>query len=368
MIQYVQEILLATLRLLISLTDTRCWFGYLKKDKALFINRKVGEGAGGPTRFLRQLVDIANKSENFKIENTYPCRAKSALVMSYAWRPFFYFQCKKSNTRTVLRLDGFYVYDDVNKNHKRDLSWHESYRNKQMKIGLKEADYVIYQSRFSKQQADQKLYKRNDFFSIISNGVDTEYFKPRIPKLYGNTLKLLVLGKHYGFHIEWVAQIFCHLRRNVKAKLIFVGPPRDKHTSVNKIFHNALEKSGFIDDVTIQGNVRYEELPQVITRGDILLHVKVGDSCPNAVIESMACGLPVVCPEFGGTRELVECAGISVAGPEWTMTPEMHLAMAEAIYEVYKNLSDYSVCARERATKYFDRRLAASRYLEVLDI
>lgn len=368
MIQYLRELLLANLRSFISLIDFWCWFYPSKKSNTLFINRKVGDGSGGPTRFLKQLVDITRQNINLKLENRYPCRAHTALVMGYAWGPWFYHQCKRSNTRTVLRLDGFYVHEQITANHKRQLTRLELYRNKHIRIGLINSDYIIYQSLFSKQQADRRLHNRSDRFSIIPNGVDLSHFKPQTVKKCNRPLTLLVLGKHYTHHIEWAAQVFYHLRKEISANLILVGPPRNRKTSIQNVLRKSLGNNDIIHDITLFGNINYGDLPQVISQGDILLHVKVGDSCPNAVIEAMACGLPVVCPEFGGTSELVENAGISIPGPEWTMSNDMHQAMARALLEIYISLGAYSMYARERATRYFDRELAVSRYLEVLDI
>ena len=44
---------------------------------------------------------------------------------------------------------------------------------------------------------------------------------------------------------------------------------------------------------------------ELMRRAHLLLHTKVKDPCPSAVIEAMACGLPVVYPASGGTVELV---------------------------------------------------------------
>ena len=52
----------------------------------------------------------------------------------------------------------------------------------------------------------------------------------------------------------------------------------------------------------------------MLRRAHVLLHTKVNDPCPTAVIEAMACGLPVAYPASGGTVELVgDEAGIGVA-------------------------------------------------------
>ena len=57
--------------------------------------------------------------------------------------------------------------------------------------------------------------------------------------------------------------------------------------------------------VELVGRYSQREAPDVFRRAHVLLHTKVNDPCPTAVLEAMACGLPVVHPASGGTVELV---------------------------------------------------------------
>jgi glycosyltransferase involved in cell wall biosynthesis len=40
--------------------------------------------------------------------------------------------------------------------------------------------------------------------------------------------------------------------------------------------------------------------------GDICLFFSWLDNCPNTVLEALACGVPVICTNQGGTHELIE--------------------------------------------------------------
>ena len=40
-------------------------------------------------------------------------------------------------------------------------------------------------------------------------------------------------------------------------------------------------------------------------RADVLLHASLSEGLPNVVLEAMACALPVVATDVGGTREAV---------------------------------------------------------------
>jgi glycosyltransferase involved in cell wall biosynthesis len=46
-----------------------------------------------------------------------------------------------------------------------------------------------------------------------------------------------------------------------------------------------------------------------LRRADVLLHSSLSEGLPNVVLEAMACALPVVATDVGGTREAV-CDGV----------------------------------------------------------
>jgi len=82
----------------------------------------------------------------------------------------------------------------------------------------------------------------------------------------------------------------------------------------------------------------------------------VNDPCPTAVIEAMACGLPVVYAASGGTPELVgDEAGIGVPHPDgWEHDiPPEPAALAEAVAVVFGRLEEYAASARRRAVERF---------------
>ena len=54
---------------------------------------------------------------------------------------------------------------------------------------------------------------------------------------------------------------------------------------------------------------------------DYQIHLCHIDSCPNAVVEGLACGLNVLCTNLGGTKELVGPDGV-ILKIEWLYCPE----------------------------------------------
>jgi glycosyltransferase involved in cell wall biosynthesis len=122
------------------------------------------------------------------------------------------------------------------------------------------------------------------------------------------------------------------------------------------------------DSLECVGIVGFSELPKQLNNVDILLHVKVGDWCPNAVIEALACGVPVVCPSWGGTAELIGSAGIIVKNNKWEYNVDLGTKMASAILQVYSKIEDYKTCARDHALNNFDINVVSTKYLQTLEL
>ncbi|MDQ2982069.1 MAG: glycosyltransferase, partial [Actinomycetota bacterium] len=96
---------------------------------------------------------------------------------------------------------------------------------------------------------------------------------------------------------------------------------------------------------------------------------KVKDPCPSAVIEAMACGLPVVYPASGGTVELVgDQAGVGVSHPDsWERDePPSPEALAEAVVQVLAKRPAYAAAARKRAVERFSLEPWLDRHTELV--
>ena len=339
--------------------------GRVKEKKKLYCNLIGGNSTGGPDRFLYNLSN--SKTSKLQITNWFLSECRSALVFSASWGDSFTYLCKKFKIKSVLRVDGFYVPDDIIDDEFQLPPNYRSWVNKRLKRDLEKFDHIIYQSDFSKSICDQYLYKRNANYSIIHNGINIEHFKPTKRKSVPNSLRLLMLGKHYPKHIRLAINILQYLKDIQNIELVIVGPMRNGLDIVKEFIEQENIEDSIKSKVTSLGIVTFSELPSVLNSADILLHVKVGDWCPNAVIEAMGCSLPIVCPSWGGTRELVGDAGICIDGAPWSIDSKLAEGMAKAIMDVYSELPTYQFKARERVVNNFNINDVSQRYLNVLE-
>src|SRR5262249_6941381 len=116
-----------------------------------------------------------------------------------------------------------------------------------------------------------------------------------------------------------------------------------------------MRELGLVDRVEFVGRYAQRDAPSLYRRADVLLHTKVLDPCPTAVLEAMACGLPVVYAASGGTVELVGDAGIGVPHPvSWERDePPSPEAFADVVRRVFPERGRYAEAARARAVERF---------------
>lgn len=228
--------------------------------------------------------------------------------------------------------------------------------NRILKHILDQADFIVYQSRFSKLSADRYLSPPSVPHEIIYNPVDVEYFSPRSDVTKPKELTLLLGGNQYEKHrLELALQTLHSLLKLVPtARLIVTGTLWQPYRDAWEWTTAALKEMNLTDHVEFIGKYTQADAPRLYSRAHMLIHTKYADPCPGLVPESLGCGLPVVHVGNGGVPELVEGAGVSVpVEHSWEQInlPEPQ-KMAEAVLHVYENLDAYSQAAREQAQKF----------------
>jgi glycosyltransferase involved in cell wall biosynthesis len=96
---------------------------------------------------------------------------------------------------------------------------------------------------------------------------------------------------------------------------------------------------------------------------DILVHPSLSDNFPNVLIESIACGTPVVTFPIGGMPELAR-PGKTGWVAEQVSSEALATVLQRALNELASG-SDLRVSCRTVAEAEFDAELQASRYLDV---
>jgi len=142
----------------------------------------------------------------------------------------------------------------------------------------------------------------------VPKGVDCDRFRPDGPTLRRElqierrrvviTVSRLVPIKNVPLMIE----AFAIVRDRVpQAHLLVVGDGPEGRAARTRA-----GQLGVLDGVTFTGSIPHSDLPALYRTADVFALSSDFDNSPNAILEAMASGLPVVATDAGGAREFVD--------------------------------------------------------------
>lgn len=235
----------------------------------------------GPKVFLRRL----KKS----IENQHLAK------IYHFFNPFHDVGLYSSNARNIygkpyiVRIDGIYF-------DKMETLGSNSEKNKPIFDAIKNANGIIFQSEYNKKQLELFYGDISAKNIIINNGafINTSKNSYRKELNLNNNDKIIICSAHWRAHkrLKSIIQVFYKLKLEINnLKLIILGK--------NAQFKEA-------PDIIYAGEIEPNELYKYYKSANLLLDLSWIDNCPNTFVEAIANGLPVVCSNQGGTKELVE--------------------------------------------------------------
>ncbi|MCX4024982.1 glycosyltransferase family 4 protein [Endozoicomonas sp. SM1973] len=179
---------------------------------------------------------------------------------------------------------------------------------------------------------------------VLLNGVDLQLFqllenRQQLRQQLGlRQFTLLSVGnmielKGHHLVIEALSQL-----PGVELVLIGDGPEKTKYQKL-------AESLGVSERIKFLGNLQQRQLVDYYNAADVLTLISRREGCPNVLLESMACGNPVIANNVGGVSELVTS---SVAG---TLLTERSVA---AIVKAVKD-QQLSPASRESVRAYAEQ-------------
>jgi len=194
-------------------------------------------------------------------------------------------RCAASASKRVVRFDG--VLHNI-----RDAG-----RNKVLRKARKQADGIIYQSKFAKQMCDEYLGKATVPWRIIVNGA------PLSPTVKSRDYVITASRWRRHKRLADIVESFL-LASPANIKLYVAGDLKqcgvDRKTLARYWSHDNIQYLGVLDPETLHNYVKHARA---------FIHLCWFDTCPNGVVEAIAAGVPVVCNNVGGTHELVRPSG-----------------------------------------------------------
>ncbi|MCX7999488.1 MAG: glycosyltransferase family 4 protein, partial [Leptospiraceae bacterium] len=185
---------------------------------------------------------------------------------------------------------------------------------------------------------------------------DTNFFKPGEKSLDKHKLNVVTVGslgwvKGHEYALLSVRRL---VSQGISVRFDIVGDGPERQRVLYTIYDLELQ-----NHVRLLGRLSPEQVRDKLQKADVFLLSSLSEGISNAVLEAMACGLPVVTTDCGGMREAVtdgvEGFIVPVRDPE---------AMAEALIRLWKDPElrrKMGEAARKRVLKEFslDQQISA---------
>ena len=261
--------------------------------KLLIVMKKF---SGGPKVFRKRLSDaLEGMSKESGIEIVHDPNEKFHAELAFVRNLTHH---KKP---TILRVDGCYIGG--------------GYEGKNMlyKQAAQQAKFIIYQSEFSKRMCES-VWGIKKPCTVINNGINFDEISgikpdPKIPP--GSFVASAIWRKNK----RPVSMIQGFIDSGIKNHFYVIG---DTYGIPEKNFRGFRKHK----NIHFLGTCDFERSISVFKACDYQLHLSQIESCPNAVIEGMACGLKILYSNLQGTKEIVAPEdGIKIKTDKWKFKP-----------------------------------------------
>ena len=336
-------------------------------SKRLCFIRRV-EGVAGPAAFQRRLIqgfEAHDYDVGFGLQEG---PHDAALVIGGTRQLRALGAVKRQGIPILQRLDG------INWLHRRVPTGlrhflRAEFNNWLMRIVRNRyADSVVYQSHFAQDWWERVYGPTPCEASVVHNGVPLDEYTPtgangrpidrlRVLLVEGN----LAGGYEVGLKaaISLAERIKRH--RGTPVELAIAGRAP---ASVRAAWGGRAEIH-----LNWLGLLNPDEIPSLDRSAHLLYAADLNPACPNAVIEAMACGLPVVAFATGSLPELVTGDAGRLAeygGDPWRLEPPDLDGLTQAAVEVIEDQDRFRAGARAQAKANFGLDRMVNGYLEAL--
>ena len=153
-----------------------------------------------------------------------------------------------------------------------------------------------------------------DRIRVIPNGVDLVSFAPaeraqarRACGLPGDRTILLTVAALYSWKGQhMVVEALPRLRERYPDILyVMVGAPRVEEGSYVPALKLRVAALGLEEHVRFVGPRPHAEIDRWFNAADLFVLLTRSEGCPNVLLESLACGVPVVATDVGGVPEII---------------------------------------------------------------
>ncbi len=243
-----------------------------------FFNEKIG-----PYIFLERI------SKEFKNKN---------INLTNKFNPFYDFAVFANTNKSIykkpyfLRIGGIFF-------DKKNTIINTQEANKEIFDSIDNSIGTIFISEFTKNLVKKFHKNLNVPNVVINNSVPLNIFSPK-----GNNLREKLKLNSNDFVIITSATWRRHKRLNELIRLFY--KLKKKISNLKLIILGQYNSEIKDPNIFLPGKIQHNKLPEWYRSANIYVQLSWIDQNPNTLVEGIACGLPSLCTNNGGTRELIE--------------------------------------------------------------
>jgi glycosyltransferase involved in cell wall biosynthesis len=324
------------------------------------------DGIGGVASF-RLKMEAGLTARGFRVVNDSDDPQNDAvLVVAGTRRIDALIRARRRGVSIIQRLDGInWIY------RRRFISLRHTlrsiYGNQLLSFTRRVfADKVIYQSHFVQGWWEDWYGALNKPAHIIYNGVDLNKYAPaQTDTRPQDKVRILVvegsLSEGQSVGLSWAVDLAERLHSQRPTELMIAA-------KVSAVQQEDWQRRARVP-LNFLGTVPREKIPELHAAAHFYFSAELNPPCPNAVIEALACGSPVVGFDSGALKELVtpEAGMIVPFGADpWKVEHPDVAALANKIPALLAELPRYQAGARRRAEEAFSLDTMVEKYLNVL--
>lgn len=229
------------------------------------------------------------------------------------------------------------------------------------KMMIKHSDYFIATTDRLKNYLYFNGFKHSDRIFVIPNYVDTDLFSPCTISGDRSIFRILGVGrlteqKNFSLLIEGVSKINNIFDQNIEITIVGNGPCKEK------LLHQAKELNLRF---RIIERVSNNEMPSLYNKHSVFVMTSPREGHPRALIEAMACGLPVIGTDVEGIRDIITDGinGLLCKEDSTDIADKISLIMSDG--ELSSRLGE---CARNHALMEYSFKALIEKEVSILNL
>ena len=327
---------------------------------------------GGPRTFQRNLIAWAERSGEVEVHFDADRKDIDAFLVFGGPRKYFprLLEARRAGIPVVQRLNGI---NWIHRTRKTGLKYSLHAEAANLAIAFCRrfiCSKIVYQSPFCRDRWN-KLYGTMDKPSkVIYNGTDIRQFSPgpEDPDLSEEIEFVLAEGNYQygmGFGIEAAVELALGLEERFDRTIRIRIAGKTLSDTEERVRERLSASGKKKTEAVFEGVCTREQLIGMERRGAFFLSTDINAACPNAVIEALGCGLPILGFDTGALKDVAGEGGLIVpyGADSWKLERPVYGPLIDAAERVIRENSAYRRAARNRAETVFPIEKMARDYI-----